>query len=103
VLAARGLERRFVALVPGFAGIGPFLRGSTTIATLPSLLRAHLLSAFDIAPVPIDCPTMPMYMVWHLRHHADPMHCWLRRQLEMVVAPSLAGAAEHVPPPGLAN
>ncbi len=97
VLAARGLQRRFVAQVPGFAGVGPFLRGSTSIATLPSLLRAHLLRGFDIAPVPVDCPPMPMYMVWHRRHHVDPVHRWLRQQLEMVVAPSLAAAAEHIP------
>src|SRR5512139_4119575 len=32
VLADRGVRRRFVAQVPGFAGIGPFLRGSTMIA-----------------------------------------------------------------------
>ena len=100
VLAARGLQRRFVALVPGFAGIGPFLRGSQSIATLPSLLRAHLLSGFEIAPVPLDCPPMPMYMVWHLRHQADPVHRWLRQQLEMVVAPALAAAAEQMPAPG---
>ena len=100
VLAGRGLQRRFVAQVPGFAGIGPFLRGSTSIATLPSLLRAHLLRGFDIAPVPVDCPPMPMYMVWHRRHHVDPVHRWLRQQLEMVVAPALAAAAEHMPVAG---
>jgi DNA-binding transcriptional LysR family regulator len=99
-LAGRGLQRRFVAQVPGFAGIGPFLRGSTSIATLPSLLRAHLLRGFDIAPVPVDCPPMPMYMVWHRRHHVDPVHRWLRQQLEMVVAPALAAAAEHMPAAG---
>jgi DNA-binding transcriptional LysR family regulator len=97
VFAARGLQRRFVAQVPGFAGIGPFLRGSTSIATLPGLLRAHLLRGFDTAPVPVDCPPMPMYMVWHLRHQADPVHRWLRQQLEMVVAPALAAAVEHMP------
>ena len=97
VLAARGLARRFVAMVPGFGGIGPLLRGSTSIATLPSLLRANLLRGFDLAPVPVKCPTMPMFMVWHRRHHADPAHRWLRKQLEMVVAPSLAAAAEHMP------
>lgn len=97
VLAARGLERRFVAQVPGFGGIGPLLRGTPLVATLPSLLRANLLRGFDTAPVPVRCPAMPMYMVWHLRHHADPAHRWLRRQLEAVVAPSLAAAAEHMP------
>jgi DNA-binding transcriptional LysR family regulator len=103
VLAERGIARRFVAQVPGFAGIGPFLRGSPLIATLPSLLRAHMLRGFDSAPVPIECPDMPMYMVWHLRHHADPMHRWLRQQLEIVVAPSLAAAAGTSPPQAAAS
>lgn len=97
VLAARGIRRHFVAEVPGFSGIGPFLRGSSSIATLPALLRAHMLRDFAIAPVPLECPPMPMYMVWHLRHHIDPMHRWLRQQLEIVVAPALAAAAEHMP------
>ncbi len=94
VLAERGVQRRFVVQVPGFAGIGPFLRGSRLIATLPSLLRAHMLRGFDSAPVPVECPDMPMYMVWHLRHHADPAHRWLRQQLELIVAPSLAATTE---------
>ncbi|MDE2377524.1 LysR family transcriptional regulator [Bradyrhizobium sp.] len=97
VLADRGIRRRFVAQVPDFAGIGPFLRGSTMVATLPGLLRAHMLRDFAAAPVPVECPPMPMFMVWHLRHQADPMHRWLRQQLEIVVAPALAAAAEHMP------
>jgi len=100
VLAERGVRRRFVAQVPGFAGVGPFLRGSTMIATLPSLLRAHMLKDFAIAPVPVACPPMTMFMVWHLRHQTDPMHRWLRQQLEIVVAPALAAAAEHMPVSG---
>ena len=67
------------------------------VATLPSMLRANLLRGFDLAPVPVKCPPMPMFMVWHRRHHTDPVHRWLRRQLEMIVAPSLATAAEHLP------
>jgi len=97
VLSGRGVHRRFVAEVPGFGGIGPFLRGSTLIATLPSLLRAHMLRDFAVAPVPVECPPMPTYMVWHLRHHIDPMHRWLRQQLEIVVAPALAAAAVQMP------
>lgn len=96
-LAARGIERRIAAWVPGFAGIGPLLRGTPMVATLPSLLRANLLRGFGFAPVPVKCPAMPMYMVWHLRHHADPAHRWLRRQLETIVAPSLAAADEPLP------
>ncbi len=102
VLTERGVHRRFVAQVPGFAGVGPFLRGSTMVATLPSLLRAHMLRDFAVAPVPVECPDMPMFMVWHLRHQTDPMHRWLRQQLEIVVAPVLAAAAEYMPGAGRA-
>lgn len=93
LLMEAGVKRHFVAEVPGFAGLPPFLRGSPFIATLPSLLRAHLLKGLAIAPVPIETPPMPMYMVWHLRLHADPVHRWVRQNLEMVVAPSLAMAS----------
>jgi hypothetical protein len=26
-----------------------------------------------------------MYLVWHLRHQADPLHQWLREQVQAVV------------------
>ncbi|MGG6496565.1 UNVERIFIED_CONTAM: LysR family transcriptional regulator, partial [Bacteroidetes bacterium 56_B9] len=88
----------FAVEVPGFAGIGPFLAGSTFLATLPALLRAHLLHGFGSAPVPVECPPLPMYLVWHLRHQDDPLHRWLRQQLEIVVAPSLAAAEKSIRP-----
>ena len=97
ILLDRGVQRRFVATVPGFAGLPPFLRGGVLIATMPSLLGAHLLHGLGTAVVPVECPTMPMYMVWHLRHQADPMQLWLRQTLEMVVAPCLAAAAASMP------
>jgi hypothetical protein len=31
-----------------------------------------------------------MYMMWHARHQADPMHQWLRATLEASIAPALA-------------
>ncbi|MDO9166774.1 MAG: LysR family transcriptional regulator [Rhodoferax sp.] len=91
-LAARGVQRRFLVMVPGFAGVPPFLRGSDLLATLPGLLQAHLLRGLASARVPVPCPTMPMYMIWHLRHQHDPAHRWLRAALESVVAPALAEA-----------
>ena len=98
-LAERSIVRRFAATVPGFSGIGPFLRGSTLLATLPGLLRANLLRGFDTVPPPFECPPMPMYMLWHLRHQGDAMHQWLRGELQSIVAPALAGA-EIRPMPG---
>ena len=85
-LAGQGVQRRLVVTVPGFAGLGPFLRNSQRIATLPGLLGKVLLSDLASVEAPLPCPGMPMYMVWHLRHQHDPMHRWLRAELELVVA-----------------
>lgn len=92
VLAARGIERRFVVMVPGFAGVAPFLRGSDRLATLPGLLGQTLLRDLASAAVPVACPPMPMFLVWHLRHRHDPAHQWLRAQVEAVVPQALARA-----------
>ncbi|HEU0200217.1 MAG TPA: LysR substrate-binding domain-containing protein, partial [Burkholderiaceae bacterium] len=97
VLAERGVRRRFVAWVPGFSGIPPFLRGTRSLATLPSLLRADLLRDFATASVPVDTPPMPMYMLWHVRHQHDPVHCWVREELTALVAPALAQVATACP------
>ena len=95
-IAERGLQRRFAVTVPGFAGIGPFLRTSPLLATLPGLLRASMLRGLATVVPPFECPPMPMFMLWHLRHQGDPMHQWLRGELQSIVAPALAGA-EIVP------
>ena len=93
----RGLRRRLAVTVAGFSGVGPFLHGTPFVATLPGLLRASLLRGFATVAPPLPTPPMPMFMVWHQRHQADPMHRWLRDELLAVVAPALA-AAEIAPP-----
>ncbi|MBA4264539.1 MAG: LysR family transcriptional regulator [Comamonadaceae bacterium] len=80
-LARRGVLRRFTVLVPGFAGLPPFIRGSRRLATAPGLLQMHLMQGLASAKVPLPCPTLPMYMIWHRRHRDDAAHRWLREQL----------------------
>ena len=92
-LLAHGVERRIVATVPGFAGLPALLRGSTALATAPSLLRRELMRGFAIAEVPTATPELPMYLVWHLRHQDDPVHRWLRGQVDAVVTEALAANA----------
>jgi len=87
-LLAQGHQRRIVATVPGFAGVPAFLRGSTALATAPSLLRNELMRGFALGDVPVATPPLPMYLVWHQRHQADPVHQWLRHTLEAVVRES---------------
>ena len=87
LLLRQGVKRRFVVQVPGFAGLPSFIRGSALLATVPGLLEKHLMRGLASADVPLVCPDMPMYMIWHLRHQQDPAHRWLRQQLEAVSEP----------------
>ncbi len=80
-MVAQGIKRRFRVTVPGFSGIAPFLRGTALLATVPGLLRTYPLTGLADAKVPIKCPRMPMYLVWHRRYHDDPAFRWLRDQV----------------------
>jgi DNA-binding transcriptional LysR family regulator len=98
-LAGQGVHRRFVASVPGMAGLGAMLRGGPWLATAPSLLARGALQGLANAEVPVPTPTMPMYLVWHQRHQTDPVHRWLREQLEAVVAAAGVGPLSRPPAP----
>jgi len=37
-------------------------------------------------PVPVACPSLPMYLIWHVRYQQDAAHRWLRAQLQDVLA-----------------
>lgn len=86
VLAARGVQRRFVATVPGFAGLAALVKGGPWLATAPSRLAGGVLRGLAQAPVPLQTPRMPMYAVWHKRHHEDAAHRWVRGELDAVLA-----------------
>ena len=85
-LAAHGVQRKFRIMVPGFAGLPAFIHGSELLATVPGLLQSELLRGLASAKVPLPCPRMPMYMIWHMRHQHDAAHRWLRGELETVAA-----------------
>lgn len=88
-LAERGVARRIVATVPGFAGIAGLLQGSGLIATVPTLLARGVLRGLAVAQPPLPTPPMPMYLVWHRRHHVDPAHQWLRAELEATASAAM--------------
>jgi len=91
-LLARGMARRFAVLVPGFSALPAFVRGTPLLVTAPRLMGRTTLAGLAHAPVPVTCPTMPMFAIWHARYQQDPAHRWLRAQLEAVVGPALQGA-----------
>jgi DNA-binding transcriptional LysR family regulator len=80
-LEARGLHRRFAVMVPGFGALPAFLRGSPLLATAPSLLAERFMAGFGTCEVPVPCPSLPMYLIWHRRHQDDAAHRWLRERV----------------------
>ena len=92
-LLDKGVARRFRVTVPGFAGLASFVRGTGLLATVPGLLREHLMRGLADAEVPVPCPGLPMYMIWHLRHQQDAAHRWLRALLQEVAQPLQGRAA----------
>lgn len=93
-LQARGLQRRFALRLPGFAALPAFVRGTALLATAPALLGRTALAALAQAPVPLACPPLPMFMIWHARHQHDAAHRWLRAQLQAVVQQVLGPAVD---------
>jgi DNA-binding transcriptional LysR family regulator len=83
-LLSQGVHRHFRVMVPGMAALPAFLRGSQMLATAPSLLHQQLFKGLCHAPVPVPCPKMPMYMIWHKRYHNDSSHRWMRELLSQI-------------------
>ena len=92
LLEERGLRRTVGVAVPNFGGIAAFLDGTPMLTSVPSLMCRGPLGALASVPLPLDAPELSMYLVWHRRRHEDPVHAWVRAQLEDV-AGELAGPA----------
>jgi DNA-binding transcriptional LysR family regulator len=90
-LAALGLERKVVAVVPGFPAALAVARASDLIALVPASFllgqpEAHsdtqepiasaTVFAFDL---PVTTETITVSQMWHPRLDADPVHRWLRQ------------------------
>ncbi len=92
-LAARGVQRRFTVMVPGFAGVPAFLRDSPLLCTAPSLLSRGIMAGFARVEAPLPCPSMPMYLIWHRQHQADVAHRWLRERILVLAREAVPDSA----------
>lgn len=85
-LAAAGLERNIVAVVPGFSAALAVARGSDLIALVPaSFVGLHAgqparpardgIFTFEL---PLETGTITVSQMWHPRVDREPAHRWLR-------------------------
>ncbi|MEM5310767.1 LysR family transcriptional regulator [Paraburkholderia sp. JHI869] len=98
-LAALGLERTIVAVVPSFPAALAVARASDLIALVPgSFLRNQWEKPHDSPPsagihvfeLPVTTEKITVSQMWHPRIEADPAHRWLRQLV-------LAVCGERIP------
>jgi DNA-binding transcriptional LysR family regulator len=90
-LAALGLERRIVAVVPGFPAALAVARASDLATLLPASFccRAHESgpAGMHVFELPVATAPITVSQMWHPRLDADPAHRWLRRIVLSVCKP----------------
>jgi DNA-binding transcriptional LysR family regulator len=88
ILAARGLRRRIVLVLPSSAGV-PFVVATTDlIATLPSRIVKGLPSVPNVRVMTPPFPDVEVcpHMFWHRRTEADPLQAWLRSAIREIAS-----------------
>ncbi len=77
-LAALGLRREVVAVVPGFPDALRIASRSDLVALVPrSCLAGNAADAAGFS-LPVHTPEIAIVALWHPRMDADPAHRWLR-------------------------
>jgi DNA-binding transcriptional LysR family regulator len=83
-LRALGLSRQVVIVAPGFHAALVMAATSDFIATVPEpfvrwAMTSQKLETFKL---PVTLPHVEVTQTWHRRHQTDPLHCWLRGQVQ---------------------
>lgn len=80
-----GLQRDVVVRIPYFLCTSYIITHSDLVITLPRKI-AHLLNQPQIKlfepPLPLE--TFPIYMYWHIKNQANPVHQWVRQVIRSV-------------------
>lgn len=97
-LAAAGLERTVVAMVPSFAAALTVARSSDLIALVPASFLDNqpeqrdgaLPRTFHAFELPVATEKITVSQMWHPRMEVDPVHRWLRQQVLAVCRQKIA-------------
>ncbi|MGK0497118.1 LysR family transcriptional regulator [Neptuniibacter pectenicola] len=90
ILADMGYKRNVMLRLANFMSVSEFCANSDLIFTLPEIMAKHLMrnDALVIRPLPdgLATPDVRFYFYWHERFQHDPMCCWVRSELEALLA-----------------
>jgi len=91
-LAALGLERRIVAVVPSFPAALAVARESDLVTLLPASFCAGGPAGVHAFALPVATAPITISQMWHPRLDADPGHRWLRQVVLSVCRQAFPGA-----------
>lgn len=80
-LAALGLSRKVVAVVPSFPAALAIVRASDLVALVSERQVASGIAGVRTFPLPVPMGDVTVTQMWHPRQDADPAHRWLRGQV----------------------
>ncbi|MEN9658800.1 MAG: hypothetical protein RL571_2265 [Pseudomonadota bacterium] len=85
-LNALGLQRRVAMVAPGFQAALMMAASSDFITAMPEpfvrwAMPQHRLYRFEL---PVMMASVEVSQSWHTRHHADPVHRWLREHVQAI-------------------
>lgn len=92
-LAALGLARKVVAVVPGFRAALAVARASDLVALMTGSFldiqsvdeRTDTRGGVQRFAIPVPTPPIVVSQMWHPRFDADPVHRWLRGVVKKIV------------------
>jgi DNA-binding transcriptional LysR family regulator len=86
-LVQHGVQRQVVAAVPTAAAALQLVRHSDLLAVVAEGISGPALNDLGLValPLPIEMPTIPVYLAWHQRYDGDHAHRWLRDQTRTAI------------------
>jgi DNA-binding transcriptional LysR family regulator len=95
ILAARGLRRRIVLVLPNSAGVPYVVAATDLVATLPSRIAdglPPLPTVRVLKPGFLNVEVSP-HLFWHRRTHDNALQSWLRDAIRRIAAHGPDGAS----------
>ncbi|MGR3515129.1 MAG: LysR family transcriptional regulator [Paracoccaceae bacterium] len=75
------LKRQISLVAPTASMLGDLIKGTDTIATMPSRLAVSSYDGLACVPPPFALPPIEYHLVWHRRYEQSGRNMWLREQI----------------------
>lgn len=92
-LAKLGGKRRVVAGVTTFQVLGKLIAETDLCATLPRSMAREQAQLYDlnVYEPPVKIAPIRLNMIWHQRIHTSPLHQWVRKEIQTILAQVFPG------------